>query len=106
MYLLRLALLQPHWFGQWDHLVCRGGLDSLAETPFKVQAVSSRPVVQDVVGKHIVKVEPLNAILDPHYFVRALHECVVAWLRSHSEPSGRLEDVCFRSGCLKPAWRL
>lgn len=41
-------------------------------------------LVQDVVGKHMLKVEPLNAILDLHYFKRGLHECLMAWLRSHS----------------------
>ena len=35
-----------------------------------------------MVGKHILKVEPLNAILDAHYFVRAVHECVMAWMKS------------------------
>ncbi|KAK9905768.1 hypothetical protein WJX75_005992 [Coccomyxa subellipsoidea] len=40
---------------------------------------------QDVVGRHIVKVEPLNAILDPQYFVRAVHGCVLAVLRARSE---------------------
>ena len=41
--------------------------------------------LQDVVGRHIVKVEPLNAILDPQYFVRAVHGCVLAVLRARSE---------------------
>ena len=36
------------------------------------------PCQQDVVGRHVLKVEPLNAILDPHYFVRAVHGCVLA----------------------------
>ena len=42
--------------------------------------------LQDIVGKHILKVEPLNAILDPHYFVRAVHECVMAWLTTLKKP--------------------
>ena len=29
--------------------------------------------------------EPLNAILDPHYFVRATHECAVNWLKGRGE---------------------
>ena len=33
--------------------------------------------VQDVNGKHLLKVEPLNAILDPQYFVRAVHQCTL-----------------------------
>ncbi len=32
---------------------------------------------QEVNGKHLLKAEPLNAILDPQYFVRQVHECVV-----------------------------
>ncbi|BDA47562.1 hypothetical protein COCOBI_10-4100 [Coccomyxa sp. Obi] len=40
---------------------------------------------QEVVGRHIMKVEPLNAILDPQYFVRAVHGCVLAVLRARSE---------------------
>ena len=43
-------------------------------------------ILQDVVGKNILKVEPLNAILDPHYFVRAVHECVMAWLTTLKKP--------------------
>jgi len=48
--------------------------------------------LQDVVGKHMLKVEPLNAILDPHYFVRAVHECVMAVLKSHAETSEQNAD--------------
>ena len=33
--------------------------------------------LQEVNGKHLLKAEPLNAILDPQYFVRQVHECVV-----------------------------
>lgn len=29
-------------------------------------------------GKELVKVEPLNAILDPKYFIRAVAECELA----------------------------
>ena len=43
-------------------------------------------------GKHMLKVEPLNAILDPHYFVRAVHECVVAWLKSPSDTTDASVD--------------
>ena len=35
----------------------------------------------DVAGTHVVRVEPLNAVLDPHYFVRAVHECVLGVMR-------------------------
>ena len=35
----------------------------------------------DVAGTHLIRVEPLNAVLDPHYFVRAVHECVLGVMR-------------------------
>lgn len=38
--------------------------------------------VQDVNGKNLLKVEPLNAILDPQYFVRAVHQCILAVLHA------------------------
>lgn len=37
--------------------------------------------MQEVNGKHLLKAEPLNAILDPQYFVRQVHECVMRVLR-------------------------
>ena len=40
---------------------------------------------QDLAGRHVFKVEPLNAILDPQYFVRAVHGCVMAVLRGRSQ---------------------
>eukprot|EP01025_Chloroclados_australasicus_P014185 TRINITY_DN16640_c0_g1_i5.p3 TRINITY_DN16640_c0_g1~~TRINITY_DN16640_c0_g1_i5.p3 ORF type:complete len:136 (+),score=17.42 TRINITY_DN16640_c0_g1_i5:379-786(+) len=40
------------------------------------QAISFR----DTKGLNLVKVEPLNAILDPQYFVRAVNECEMAVL--------------------------
>ena len=36
-----------------------------------------------------MKVEPLNAILDPQYFVRTVHGCVLAVLRARSEVNER-----------------
>ncbi|EIE23647.1 hypothetical protein COCSUDRAFT_66025 [Coccomyxa subellipsoidea C-169] len=65
---------------------------------FQARALSQTPAclavaqitgwhITDVVGRHIVKVEPLNAILDPQYFVRAVHGCVLAVLRARSEMS-------------------
>lgn len=45
--------------------------------------------LQEVVGRHIMKVEPLNAILDPQYFVRAVHGCVLAVLQARSEANER-----------------
>jgi hypothetical protein len=39
----------------------------------------------DVAGSHVVRVEPLNAVLDPHYFVRAVHECVLGVMRKRQE---------------------
>ena len=41
-------------------------------------------MLQDLAGRHVFKVEPLNAILDPQYFVRAVHGCVMAVLRERS----------------------
>ena len=43
--------------------------------------------MQDVMGKHMLKVEPLNAILDPQYFVRAVHELVTRVLATRVEKS-------------------
>lgn len=37
--------------------------------------------LQELEDKNLFRVEPLNAILDPHYFVRATHECAVNWLK-------------------------
>ena len=37
--------------------------------------------MQDVNGRHLLKVEPLNAILDPQYFVRAVHQCTLSVLQ-------------------------
>ena len=42
-------------------------------------------MLQDLAGRHVFKVEPLNAILDPQYFVRAVHGCVMAVLRERSQ---------------------
>ena len=44
-------------------------------------------LLQDVMGKHLLKVEPLNAILDPQYFVRAVHELVTRVLATRVEKS-------------------
>lgn len=42
-------------------------------------AVSGEPIPFDQSnGKNLVKVAPLNAILDPKYFIRALAECELA----------------------------
>ena len=43
------------------------------------------PTLQDLAGRHVFKVEPLNAILDPQYFVRAVHGCVMAVMRERSQ---------------------
>lgn len=40
--------------------------------------------MQDVNGKHLLKAEPMNAILDPQYFVRQVHECVVRVLNDRA----------------------
>ncbi len=47
-----------------------------------------------------MKVEPLNAILDPQYFVRAVHGCVLAVLRARSEMSEQhsADNSGFRCG--------
>ena len=52
--------------------------------------------VQNVVGRHMLKVEPLNAILDPQYFVRAVHECVMAVLAMRQEAAAESEAVKLR----------
>lgn len=40
--------------------------------------------LQEVNGKHLLKAEPLNAILDPQYFIRQVHECVVRVLNDRA----------------------
>ena len=40
--------------------------------------------MQEVNGKHLLKAEPLNAILDPQYFIRQVHECVVRVLNDRA----------------------
>ena len=41
--------------------------------------------MQDVTGKNLLKVEPLNAILDPQYFVRAVHQCTLSILHGREK---------------------
>ena len=41
-------------------------------------------LLQEVNGKHLLKAEPLNAILDPQYFIRQVHECVVRVLNDRA----------------------
>ncbi len=61
--------------------------------------------VQDVVGRHVLKVEPLNAILDPHYFVRAVHGCVLSVLAQRAQHAQRAQRGGLDSagGCAR--WR-
>ena len=59
----------------------------------ETQRQDSLSALQEVVGKNILKVEPLNAILDPHYFVRAVHECVLAWLGTLNKPEMQGEQI-------------
>lgn len=47
------------------------GLLPHGETPHSARESKPGLVVQDVIGRQIHKVEALNAILDPQYFVRA-----------------------------------
>ena len=63
------ALLQP----KWD---AAGAIDILSFS-YATRSVSTDCKVQEVNGKHLLKAEPLNAILDPQYFVRQVHECIV-----------------------------
>jgi len=52
--------------------------------------------VQDVNGKHLLKVEPLNAILDPHYFVRAVHQCTMSVL--HGRDADAMQHASENAG--------
>ena len=52
--------------------------------------------MQDVNGKHLLKVEPLNAILDPHYFVRAVHQCTMSVL--HGREADALQHASENAG--------
>lgn len=42
----------------------------------------------------MLKVEPLNAILDPQYFVRAVHGCVLAVLQQRARAAQRAASWC------------
>ena len=53
-------------------------------------------VVQDVNGKHLLKVEPLNAILDPQYFVRAVHQCTLSVL--HGREAAAFQNAAANAG--------
>ena len=55
--------------------------------------------VQEVNGKHLLKAEPLNAILDPQYFVRQVHECVMRVLshRMAKEQQSADQSTLYRS---------
>lgn len=63
--------------------------------------------VQEVNGKHLLKAEPLNAILDPQYFVRQVHECVVKVLsdRMAKEQEAADQAAPFRCFALHPSSR-
>lgn len=52
--------------------------------------------MQDVNGKHLLKVEPLNAILDPHYFVRAVHQCTMSVL--HGRDADAMQHASENAG--------
>ena len=58
--------------------------------------------VQDVNGRHLLKVEPLNAILDPQYFVRAVHQCTLSVLQRRGMDAYQQasENAGFRWGSL------
>jgi hypothetical protein len=58
--------------------------------------------LQEIVGKHVLKVEPLNAVLDPQYFVRAVHGCVLSALRARSEQNQRRAAENAGYGCCSP----
>ena len=52
--------------------------------------------MQDVNGKHLLKVEPLNAILDPQYFVRAVHQCTLSVL--HGREADAFQNAAENAG--------
>lgn len=56
--------------------------------------------VQEVNGKHLLKAEPLNAILDPQYFVRQVHECVVKVLSDRMAKEQQAADQAAPFRCL------
>ena len=62
--------------------------------------------LQEVNGKHLLKAEPLNAILDPQYFVRQVHECVMRVLsdRMAKEQQSADQAAMFRSVLMTTAW--
>ncbi len=59
------------------------------------------PRAQDLAGRHMFKVEPLNAILDPQYFVRAVHGCVMAVLRERSQAPHAIDAA--QAACIRCA---
>ena len=58
-------------------------------------------------GKHLLKAEPLNAILDPQWFVRQVHECVMRVLsdRMAKEQQSADQAALYRSVFMTTAWR-
>ena len=52
--------------------------------PVTILQLQPRHLLQEVNGKHLLKAEPLNAILDPQYFIRQVHECVVRVLNDRA----------------------
>lgn len=62
--------------------------------------------LQEVNGKHLLKAEPLNAILDPQYFVRQVHECVMRVLsgRMAKEQQSADQAALYRSVLMTTAW--
>ena len=58
--------------------------------------VHLQQLLQDVNGKHLLKVEPLNAILDPQYFVRAVHQCTLSVL--HGREADAFQNAAENAG--------
>lgn len=61
-----------------------------------LNSLTLQQVVQDVNGKHLLKVEPLNAILDPQYFVRAVHQCTLSVL--HGREADAFQNAAANAG--------
>lgn len=88
----------------WSALLClvswfSGGTDGLTGSFLSTEECPGVVGLQEVSGKHLLKAEPLNAILDPQYFVRQVHECVMRVLsdRMAKEQQSADQAALYRS---------